>query len=331
MQTATNTTAQAALAESEFAAPRRILVATDLTDGDYLIPHVVAQARASKAFAGQAEVTLVHAILPAETLAIDAGAMAAIESPTLEAEVHQAMLRFAHQLQSHGVCCNVVAHHGFAAQVIQEEMNTFGATRLIMASHGRGRLGQLLLGSVANQLLGTVNVPVFAVGPRSAAIASHAAPRRILHPVSLLGDSRKCVNFAIATARLFKAELTLLYNPDRDVEASIHPGCTLTWAENLFAALVPDHAELVPKVRVDVTFGNRVDEIRKAAVRTEADWIVLGVEEGLPFWPLMESTAYKVMAVAPCPVLAIRDDRHVREKVHQRARTHSKAAYSAIG
>ena len=39
------------------AAPDRILVATDLTDSDYLIPHVIAQAKASNA-----RVTMFHAV-----------------------------------------------------------------------------------------------------------------------------------------------------------------------------------------------------------------------------------------------------------------------------
>lgn len=54
--------------EVPFVAPGRILVATDLTDDDYLVPHAVAQARASNA-----RVTLLHAILPARSISVEAG------------------------------------------------------------------------------------------------------------------------------------------------------------------------------------------------------------------------------------------------------------------
>jgi len=123
------------------------------------------------------------------------------------------------------------------------------------------------------------------------------------------------VELAIELARSFHAELTLLHVPDRDVETSIHPGCTLTWAENLFATLVPKDpdGEPRPAIEVRVAFGNVVDEIRKEAVRNDSDWIVLGVEEGFPFWPLKDSTAYKVISVADCPVLAVRHDPFRRE------------------
>lgn len=296
------------LEKDSLIAPRRILVATDLTDSEYLIPHAVAQAKASGA-----AVTLVHAILPAETMPLDAGAVAYIDWAKTEQDVEVEMLGMAAKIEAAGILCDVVAKHGFAADVLMEQIKATHAARLIMASHGRGKWGQFMMGSVANQLLGTVTVPVFVVGPNSAQYPEHATPRRILHPVSLNGAYRRGVRLAMELASGFGAELTLLHIPDRDVEASIHPGCTLTWAENLFATLVPGGAHIDPHIHVSVAFGNVVDEIRREATRIAADWIVLGIEEGYPFWPLKDSTAYKVLAVADCPVLAIRSDPFVRE------------------
>jgi nucleotide-binding universal stress UspA family protein len=308
--------------KSSLIAPKKILVATDLTDGEYLVPHAVAQARACGA-----SVTLVHAILPAETLPLDAGGIAYVDWAKTEQDIQVALLGLAAQIESHGIECDVIAKHGFAAEVLEEEIKETRATRLIMASHGRGKWGQFMMGSVAHQILGKVSIPVFVVGPRSASFPEHANPRKILHPVSLDGDYRRGVELAIELARTFHAELTLLHIPDRDVEASIHPGCTLTWAENLFATLVPKSPVLEHPIQVTVAFGNLVDEIRKGAARIGADWIVLGVDESLPFWPLKDSTAYKVVAVAECPVFAFRHDAYARE--HWKV-AHS-AALSAIG
>jgi nucleotide-binding universal stress UspA family protein len=290
--------------------PKRILVATDLTDGEYLIPHAVAQARASGAV-----VTLIHAILPAETLPLDGGSIAYVDWEKTEEDIHTALLGLAAQIESQGIECEVVAKHGFAADVVEEEIKATRATRLIMASHGRGKWGQFMMGSVANQLLGSVNIPIFVVGPKSAGFPQHATPRKILHPVSLNGDYRRGVELAMELARIFNSELTLLHIPDRDVEASIHPGCTLAWAENLFDTLVPKETALQHPVQVSVAFGNLVEEIRKGAARIGADWIVLGVEAGFPFWPLKETTAYKVLALAECPVLAFRSDPYRTEHV----------------
>jgi nucleotide-binding universal stress UspA family protein len=309
---------------SALIAPKRILVATDLTDGDCLIPHAVAQAKACGA-----EITLLHAILPAETMPLDAGGIAYVDCEKNEREIETAMLELAHRIEEQGIHCNISLSHGFAADVVEEEIKATHATRLIMASHGRGKWGQFMMGSVANQLLGKIEIPIFVVGPHSAHCPEHAQPRRILHPVSLSGDYKRGVELAMQLARNLGAELTLLHVPDRDLESSIHPGCTLTWAENLFATMVPADPDGTPRPRIEVrvAFGNVVDEIRKEAARGQADWIVLGVEEGFPFWPLKDSIAYRVISMAECPVLAVRRDPFRREHATLKAT----ASLAAIG
>lgn len=308
--------------KSSLIAPKRILVATDLTDGDTLIPHAVAQAKACGA-----SVTLVHAILPAETLPLEAGGLAYVDWARTEQDIQASLLSIATKIEAQGIACDAVARRGFAAEVVEEEIQETRATRLIMASHGRGKWGQFMMGSVAHQILGKINIPVFVVGPRSVSLPEHASPKKILHPVSLDGDYRRGVELAIELARTFHADLTLLHVPDRDVEASIHPGCTLTWAENLFATLVPGTAAPGRPIEVTVAFGNVVDEIRKGAARIGADWIVLGIDESSPFWPLKDSVAYKVVAVAECPVFAFRHDPFAPE----RFKVAQTAALSAIG
>lgn len=181
-----------------FAAPQRILVATDLTDCDYLIPYVVAQAKASNA-----RVTLVHAIVPANSFPIEAGAIAYGDLEGIDREVRAVLLKMAGQIEAHGIVCSVDLRHGFASDVVREALQDTRATRLIIGTHGRGKLGQFALGSVANELLKTVEIPIFAVGPAILNSADHATPRRILHPVSLVGDFQKSVDFAVDLAELW--------------------------------------------------------------------------------------------------------------------------------
>lgn len=316
-------TTDTATTRSNLISPKRILVATDLNDGDYLIPHAVAQARASNA-----EVVLVHAILPAETMPLDAGSIPYNDWAKTEQEIQAGLGEMASRIEAMGIHCDAVARHGFAADVVQDEIKVTRASRLIMASHGRGKWGQFIMGSVANQLLGSVNIPIFIVGPRSAHAPEHATPKHILHPVSLNGDYRRGVEIAVGLAQSYGAELTLLHVPDRDVEATMRPADAQGWAEDLFTTMVPGGASLrKTPVRIAVAFGHLVDEIRDEAARSNADWIVLGVEESFPFWPLRDSTAYKVVSVASCPVLAVRNDPYQREMV----RAHKDIAMPAIG
>jgi nucleotide-binding universal stress UspA family protein len=301
-------------AESRFwkgacAAPDRIIVATDLTDSDYLVPHAIAQAKASSA-----HVTLVHAIIPSDSVPIDTGAVPYVDWEKIDRDVHFMLLGIARQIESQGISCDVYTEHGFAADVIREKIRSSGATRLIMGTHGRGKFAQIALGSVANELLRSVEVPVFAVGPYARGLGEHDTPRKILYPVSLFGDEAGHVGFAIDLAQTYRAELTLLYVLDREVEAGMNCERTLAWAENALAALAPNGADLVPPVHTSAIAGDLVEEILNAATRTNADWIVLGVDGAYPFWPFRDTTAYKVAAAAKCPVLTIRHAAHRVER-----------------
>ena len=298
-----------------FAAPQRILVATDLTDCDYLVPYVVAQAKASNA-----RVTLVHAIAPANSFPAEAGAIVYGDRDGIDRDVRAVLLKMAGQIEAHGIVCNVDLRHGFASDVVREALQDTGATRLIIGTHGRGKLGQFALGSVANELLKTVEVPIFAVGPAILNSADHVTPRRILHPVSLVGDFQKSVDFAVDLARSYGAELTLLHvmTPDFGKEGSER---SLTWAEKALSALIPQEGELARPVQFASVCGKVIEEILSAATRINADWIVLGVDADIPTWSLKDSMAYKVLAAASCPVLTICHEPRVAEEVTVKSAT----------
>jgi nucleotide-binding universal stress UspA family protein len=132
-------------------------------------------------------------------------------------------------------------------------------------------------------------------------------PQRILHPVSLAGDYRRGVCLALDLAQTYRAELMLLHVLDPDVRDQINPERILSWAENALSALVPPAEELRFPVETRAASGNLVDEVLRAAAAVRADWIVLGVDEA-GFWRFRDSTAYRVMAAANCPVLAFRNE-----------------------
>jgi nucleotide-binding universal stress UspA family protein len=293
---------ESAFDTSVLAAPAHILVATDLADSEDLIPHVVSQAKASNA-----HVTLVH-VMPSDAMPIAARGVPDAGNIKTEHEVRLMMTGVVRALEAQGITCDFIYKHGFAADVVREELARTGASRLIIATHGRGKLGQAALGSVAKELLSSVDVPVFTVGPLSHAATVHFRPTRILHPVSLNGDFQKRVSFAFDVARNYGAQLTLLHVLDPDVKDAINPERTFKWVENALAALVPNAFEFTSQVKTRVEFGNRVKEILRVASEEQTDWIILGVDGTFPFSRFWDSTAYKVLASAPCPVLTLRHE-----------------------
>ena len=291
-----------------WASPERILVATDLTDTDCLVPHAIAQAIASGA-----RVTLVHALPPSDVVPLDGASIPFVDKAKIVRDVQIFLLGVAQQFVLQGVACDTAVRDGFAGDVIREELGRTNATRVIMGTHGRGKLGQLTLGSVAHDLVAKVPVPVFVVGPHARDSVQHVAPRRILHPVSLMGDYSESLHLALEIAKTYQAELTLLHVLDRDVNQNIDPERTVSWAKNALNALIPDAKNRVSPVHTRVVSGNLAEEILKAAVQTNADWIVLGADGKLRSWFAPESAACKMIATAPCPILTLRHEPSLTE------------------
>ncbi|MEI9977612.1 MAG: universal stress protein [Edaphobacter sp.] len=283
------------------AALKRILVATDLTDTDCLVPHAIAQAKASGA-----QVTLVHALPPSDVVPVDGAVIPYVDKAKIVRDVRVLLLGMARQFELEGIACDTAVRDGSAGDVIREELRRINATGLIMGTHGRGKLGQLALGSVAHDLIAKVHVPIFVVGPHARGSVQHVTPRNILHPVSLIGHYRESLRLAMEVAQRYKAELTLLHVLDRNVNQTMDPERTISWAKSALEALIPDATDLDFPVHTMVTSGDLTEEILSAAAQTHANWIVLGADGELRSWFFPESAACKMIAAAPCPVLTLR-------------------------
>jgi nucleotide-binding universal stress UspA family protein len=297
------------------ASPDHILVATDLTDTDYLLPHAIAQARNCGA-----RLTLVHAITPPEVQPVESGATAYINETKRDRDARLMLMELKRQIEGHGLVCNTVCRHGFASDVIHEELERTGAKRLIVGTHGRGKLGQMMLGSLANDLLKSVRVPVFTVGPGARSAGRQSRPQRILHPVSFTGDYIESLHLAFDLAQTYKAELTLLHVLPLDIiRETVNPARTFAWAEKALRSLLPDTDDPAPGIHTKVVAGDLVKEIMSTAAETEADLIVVGMDGALPLFHFRDSTAYKVTAAAHCPVLAFHHAQPRKEAKHEEA------------
>lgn len=294
------------LVESEFqkcmlAAPDRILVATDLTDIDYLVPYAIAQAKVCGA-----KLTFVH-VLPSARAARDESGTASHTThlPADPAKVIRdarlVLLGVERWVEDQGVACETKVRQGNIAETIAREIRQIDATRLIVGTYGRGKLGRLLLGSVASRLLTSIDIPVMVIGPQAHSLTEHAIPRRILHPVSLMGIDHNSIQLPLNVAQTCRAELTLLHIIDPDLMECVNPGRVIEWANMRLKSMLPS-TDLMPVVNARVTCGALAEEILKAAGQTGADLILLG-SSGYSERSFRESMAYKVLTAAPCPVL----------------------------
>ena len=295
------------------ATPDRIVVATDLADMESLAPHAISQAKAYNA-----RLTLVHAVEP---LCVTSGEEAAIryaEHAELMRQKRAKLVAEAKKIEDAGVPCDSVVRTGTPDEIVCEEIAERDATRLIMGTYGRGRLGQLAVGSVAHDLANCVDVPVFVVGPHARQSSEHVTPRRILHPVSFAGSYVESFQLAMDIAWKYKAELTVMHVLSRDViESMVNAEGAMEWAQNSLDRLVADARKHLPHVYTWVRTGKLAEQILKASVCVGANWIVLGSRGEPRHWPFRESAAFQLVAAAGCPVLTVHHEtyRHAPENV----------------
>lgn len=285
-----------------FVVPEKILVATDLADLDYLLPHALAQARACGS-----TLTLVHVIPPGQAVPLDASAIPYLDVAELKEEAEQTLKRVAAQALSTGIECDIVVTEGNPRERITDLARKLNAGRVIAGTHGRRHLKKLLLGSVAHEILRSAEVPVCTIGPHAHEASSFGAPRKILHPVSLCSGYETSARTAIEMAQFYRADITLLHVLSRSVKTQPDADRVVAWTRSELGRVIPDEAPLWTHATVQVEIGDVVDEVLNIAAESGADLIVLGVNADVSFWPIRgDDTVYNIIAQAKVSVLSIR-------------------------
>jgi nucleotide-binding universal stress UspA family protein len=282
------------------ASPERILVATDIDDLEGLLPHAIAQAKAS---GGQ--VTIVHAIYPLYIASLETAVIPVDYEATLINDVRTRLSGSLKKMTAEGVESCVSIKIGRASDVILQELMRTHSSRLIMGTHGRGKLRQFALGSVAHDLVTKVNIPIFVIGPHARHSGMHATPRKILHPVSFVGNYPDNCLLALQIAKDFGAEITFLHVLEQSIDHNHNPGRSIAWAQNALAHCLPPELLQSPSIKMKVVFGDVAHEILGTAKDMAADWIVLSTDEGSQNSIFSESRAFEVLANANCPILTL--------------------------
>ncbi len=103
-----------------------------------------------------------------------------------------------------------------AGASIVEAAARIGADLIVMATHGRGALGRLWLGSVADHVVRHATVPILLIRPKEPDTpGGQPEIRGILVPLDLSAVSRTILDSVVEFAKLAKAPVTLLYVVER--------------------------------------------------------------------------------------------------------------------
>jgi nucleotide-binding universal stress UspA family protein len=292
-----------------WAHPAVILVATDLSDLDRLMPFALQEAGNA-----EAHLILLHVLSAGTGIAVDTtgrpyyDSAGAIDFAVKTLEPWRMMAR------RQSISCDAIVREGNAAQQIPAAALQFNADRILLGTRGRSKMSKLLLGSVAEQVLRSVNRPVITVGPEAhLAVESNGPQRTVLHATLLRETSTPSAALARQIAARQRAKLVLLHVlPSKDeLEHEGLPTGLDSAAISELRMLADEIGTLESccvQVETLVAHGNPSIEILAVSVELKASLIVLTATNRSAFHNLThDRTVYRVLAHARCPVLTLRD------------------------
>jgi len=292
-------------ASDRWASPEVILVATDLSDLDRLMPFAFEQASETGA-----RLILLYVIPAGAGMAVDAAGTPYYDPASAQEFAGRTLEPWCERARQHGLACDALVREGYAAQQIVAAGHQYPVDRILLGTRSRGKLGKLLLGSVAEQVLRSVNLPVITVGPE-AHLPVDPCERIVLHATSLRETSRPSAALACRIAASRGALLVLLHvlPPMDEMERDGLPtGLDSAAMHELRVLAAQTGAGCYSAVEPHVVHGNPSIEILAEAAERNASLIVLGATERSAFENLTrDRTVYRVLAHARCPVLTLRE------------------------
>ncbi|HLK33055.1 MAG TPA: universal stress protein, partial [Terriglobales bacterium] len=182
---------------------------------------------------------------------------------------------------------------------------------VVIATHGRGGLKKLLLGSVAEEIFRTVSCPVLTVGPdvQHKEIVDGKL-QHVIYATDLSAASQHALPYAIGLAADHRARLSCVHVVEKITNIPLYyRERTLRDAHEELEKLVPANAGLACEPQPIVVAGEPAEKILQVAGDLDADLIVMGARHKgsirmmshLPW-----ACTHQVICHAACPVLTVR-------------------------
>jgi nucleotide-binding universal stress UspA family protein len=250
----------------------------------------------------------------------------------LEIDLNRAQAEFQSEVDSlRERACPVEPYfvEGAAADVIFETARKAQANLILMSTHGRGGFGRWLYGSVADEVIRRVPVPVLLVSPVCGSDWTHTKATRVLVPLDGSDLAAEVLQSATdLAASLGGAEMMLLaiveppvgVYPDAEVQVVSDPVRDQAQAMEYLETVAAKLASSAPgSVTRRVAFGDAALTIASVARETEVDAIAMATHGrgGLARLAL-GSVATRTLQLANMPVLVYRPV-VLRETVLERA------------
>jgi nucleotide-binding universal stress UspA family protein len=282
--------------------PSTILFAAEIPANEKAFAFALAQASEFGA-----DLILFHAY---DTLVVAASETSGVRyydyAAAARAEIHH-LEPLAERVRAAGIRCEIVVRPGLAADQILAFLRERSIDRIVMGTHSPGPIGKLLVGSVAEAVLRTANVPVFIVGPDVVdGSYRNFAIRTILCAVSLQEASFVVASFAAELASQHNARLVLQHVIRPQERMEVLAGRSIDQIENDLLSLVPQELRAKTTIQAIVVPGDPTEELLYQGRAQQADLIVLGAQGASAFAAVTRhGVVYKVLAHSHCPVMTL--------------------------
>ena len=211
-----------------------------------------------------------------------------------------------------------LVREGHPTQQIAAAVRQFHVDRVLLGTRSRGKLGRLLIGSVAEQVLRSVYLPVMTVGPEAHLPVDRGEERVVLHATTLRETSRPSAALACQVAAAQKAKLILLHvlpSISEMERKGLPAGMRSSAMLELRILAAQTGADCCSAIEPVVAHGNPTIEILALAAERRASLIVLSATRRPAFEDITrDRTVYRVLAHARCPVLTLREQQTMPEE-----------------
>ena len=275
----------------------QILVATDLLDLESLLPVAIEQAKAT-----EARLWLLHVIGPDNANDCETHPLLRQERMLRNAEATLATLIAT--LRQQNVPCAYEIRRWHPVEQVIDFVREHQIKRLLLGTSSKKKLSKLVLGSVAEQLIRGLDIPVCTVGPHYKPVP-RTNPRRVLLATSMRHHAEKSARFAADLAAERDADLTVLHVMEQHhLDDGINLRVVPKIDEMLESVQSPN---LTPRLRI--RYGEPAEEIVAECSALRPELLVLGaLPASRAVAAFRTGVAYQVIAQAPCPTFTLRSE-----------------------
>lgn len=179
---------------------------------------------------------------------------------------------------------------------------------IVLGTHGRGRMGRLLVESASEKILRAAGGPALTVGPNVPPCCEGDPPiRRVLYATALSPQAARGAVCAAGIADAFRAQMDVLHviHPE-DVEEAGTMSAVQARFQAAVAAMVPQHAGFIAEPHAVVATGTAHTRILEYIREHSIDLLVLSLHRTSHLWiEPRRSGAFDIISNAACPVLTV--------------------------